>query len=431
MPANPDAIGEYLKASSDRCERTGEETINRILGAVRRHLGMEIAFTSRFIDGRREFTHVDSSIPLPMGPGDSEPLEETFCQRVLDGRLPALIHDARDYPAALELPLTHALPVGAHLNVPLRLHDGTLYGTFCCVSRQPDHSLSPRDVATVRAFAQLAAEEIEQQLDYDERRVATAARINEMLNRGRVDMAFQTIHRLETGAPVGVECLARFADHDARPPSDWFAEAASIGLGRELEMLAAREAVAALPRIPSGFYAAINVSPATVMSGELRPLLVRLPVGRVVIEITEHSQVEDYRALRAAIDALRGHARIAIDDVGAGYASLRHILDLRPDIIKLDMSMTRHIDRDPARSVLAQAMVTFARGISASIVAEGVETEAEARTLRGLGVAYGQGYHFGRPQSVAAVREALLHSAAADPLPVQDCVPTGIRAARR
>ena len=116
-----------------------------------------------------------------------------------------------------------------------------------------------------------------------------------------------------------------------------------------------------------------------------------------MIEITEHSEVTDYAMLEDALNRLRPLARIAIDDVGAGYAGLRHIVDLHPDLLKLDMSLTRHVDSDPARGALAQAMVDFAGRIGCAIVAEGVETAEEADTLRGFGVGYVQGYLYNRP----------------------------------
>ena len=112
--------------------------------------------------------------------------------------------------------------------------------------------------------------------------------------------------------------------------------------------------------MPSDVYLSVNASPETAVSGRLDPLLAGLPRERLVIEITEHSEVSDYAVLEEALNRLRPLARIAIDDVGAGYAGLRHIVDLHPDLLKLDMSLTRHVDSDPARGALAQAMVDFA-----------------------------------------------------------------------
>ena len=148
-------------------------------------------------------------------------------------------------------------------------------------------------------------------------------------------------------------------------------------------------------------YLSINASPQTSTAAPLLDLLEKLGAhaGRIVLEITEHAAVNDYQELSAA--ALRRlrtlGVRIAIDDTGSGFASLSHILILRPDIIKLDLALVRGIHADPARRALAAGLLVFAEQIGAQIVAEGVETENELAALRELGVTYGQGYHLGRP----------------------------------
>ena len=137
--------------------------------------------------------------------------------------------------------------------------------------------------------------------------------------------------------------------------------------------------------------------------------------GRVVLEITEHTDVEDYDRLLRALQPLRQRGlKVAVDDTGAGYASLRHILNLRPDFIKLDMDLIRHIDLDPARRALASALIAFARDTDSCIIAEGIETASEFATLRSLGVEQAQGYFLGRPmpleqalQSIARVEQAV------------------------
>jgi EAL domain-containing protein (putative c-di-GMP-specific phosphodiesterase class I) len=153
-------------------------------------------------------------------------------------------------------------------------------------------------------------------------------------------------------------------------------------------------------------YLAINVSPETVLAGQLDDVLDDVAVERIVLEITEHAAIASYEQLAAALDPLRARGlRVAVDDAGAGYASFRHILRVRPDLIKLDMALTREIDRDHARRALASALITFARETGTSIVAEGVETFEELRTLRQLGVRVAQGYHLGRPGPLAIKRE--------------------------
>lgn len=409
--AAPNPLAAFL--ARDTNPAADHSAVDRILEAVRAHLGMEIAFAARYLSdgGRfsgRQFTHLSSDLPLPAGPGDIEPVEDGYCWHILEGRLPELIQNAQDLPFAHGIGITQALPVGCHISVPLRLSDGSVYGSFCCLSRTADYSLTDRDLATVRAFADLAAGQIESELETRKATAETVQRIEDAIRHGQPGMVFQPIHRLADGKPIGVEALARFADADIRPPSVWFGEAAEVGLDEALELAAISCAVAAMPHIPAPCYVAVNVSPKVAMSGGLRDIVARAPSDRLVIEITEHAAVADYVALKRALAPLRDRARIAVDDVGAGYSGLRHILDLAPDILKLDMSLTRDVDRDPARRALIGAMVDFALSLGSAIVAEGVEHPEEAQVLRELGVECAQGWLYSRALPPVAVQHYLL-----------------------
>ncbi|MDF7775144.1 EAL domain-containing protein [Sphingomonas sp. AOB5] len=410
MSASP--LAEFLSTADVASGPQGRSQIDAILEAVRLHLGMEIAYTSRYVGDEREFTHISSDLQLPAAPGDREPLEQSFCYYVLQGRLPELIHDARQYELAASVPIVNALPVGAHLNVPLRYKDGSIYGSFCCLSRAVDTTLTQRDLNTMRVFADLAMEQIERDRDADARRQVMIDRIQNAIDSGQPAIFLQPIHRLDTGRSAGCEALARFTDASKRPPNEWFDEAFEVGMGTELELAAIRNALAGAAYAPADHYVSINVSPETALSGKLGPMLEAAGRSNLVLEVTEHSGVEDYQALRDALLELRRYGRIAIDDFGAGYSSLRHIISLEPDILKLDMSLVRGIHLDPARRALASAMVGFAGRVNASIVAEGVELPEENAVLRDLGVTYGQGYLFSRPMPLVAAQQHMLGVAA-------------------
>lgn len=181
----------------------------------------------------------------------------------------------------------------------------------------------------------------------------------------------------------------------------WFAEAERVGLGVELELLAVRTAIAALPLIPPSMFLAVNISPAVLVDSRHRLLELVDPglLDRLVLELTEHVPVENYSALVSAFELFgKQGTRLALDDTGAGYAGFRHLLGLQPDVVKLDLSLTRGIDRDPARRALARALVHFSRDIDAALIAEGVETAHELATLAELDVPWVQGYHLARPQ---------------------------------
>jgi EAL domain-containing protein (putative c-di-GMP-specific phosphodiesterase class I) len=219
-------------------------------------------------------------------------------------------------------------------------------------------------------------------------------------------VVFQPIVDLLTREIAGVEALSRF-DPGGTPPDRIFAEAAQLQMDLDLELAAIRGALAEIDRVPRGAYLSINASHRTAAWPGLRPLLA--PVAkRIVLEITEHEAVEDYDALTHHLERLREDgARLAIDDAGAGFASLRHALRLAPDIIKADMSITRDVDTDGGRRALASALVSFARQMGMIIVAEGIETEQELQTLSAIGVQYGQGFLLARPGLLPEVVDGL------------------------
>jgi EAL domain-containing protein (putative c-di-GMP-specific phosphodiesterase class I)/FixJ family two-component response regulator len=240
-------------------------------------------------------------------------------------------------------------------------------------------------------------ENTEQERRLAEERDLQRSRIQRILQDRQVTMVFQPIVDLATGRTAGVEALARFDASPARPPDQWFAEAAAVGLGTELELLAVSAAVDQIDRLPADTYMSINASPHTALDHRLAETLAPV-ASRIVLEITEHEAVTEYPDLLRALDGLRETGvRLAIDDAGSGYSSLQHILRLNPDIIKLDIELTRGIDADPARRALAEALVIFAREIGAVITAEGIETTDELSTLRRVGAQYGQGYYLARP----------------------------------
>lgn len=257
-------------------------------------------------------------------------------------------------------------------------------------------------------YGRLEQHVIELEADLDERKLADRKaaeehdrqhrRIDDALGSGALSMMFQPIADLFTGDIVGVEALARFATEPYRPPNEWFADADTIGRGAELELAAVAAALDNLEQLPAHAFLAVNVSPAVVITPEFAALLADHPGERLVVELTEHTQVHDYDRLLDALDMLRRREiRIAVDDTGAGYASFQHLLRLRPDILKLDTTLTRGIDADPVRRSLAAALATFANEIQAVTIAEGIEIPGELATLQHIGIPWGQGYHLARP----------------------------------
>ncbi|KQT61692.1 hypothetical protein ASG52_02135 [Methylobacterium sp. Leaf456] len=382
---------------------TAGEQVQAILQAVRRHLAMDVGFVSEFISGRRVFRFTDGQTSRnPVSVGASDLLEKSFCYYVARGMMPELMHDAREDPIAADLPVTRDLPVGAHLSVPLRHADGTTYGSVCCFSFNPDRSLTTRDLGLLRLCADLVGAILHRErrtvTERDERR----ARVEAVIASKGIEIAYQPIFSLGEGRLKAFEALSRFAAEPRRGPDLWFAEAAEVGLGEELEFLAVDRALAGLDALAPSLTLTVNLSPAAIMSPRLPAVFAGAPLERVVVELTEHVGVESYEALRQALAPLRARGlRLAIDDVGAGHATFRHVLDLAPEYIKLDMSLIRGIDRDAARRALAESITTYGRRTGCDVVAEGIETEAEFAALRDLGITCAQGYLLGRPVPLA------------------------------
>ena len=230
---------------------------------------------------------------------------------------------------------------------------------------------------------------------------AARNRIERALTGDGHSIVLQPIISLSTGVVVKVEALSRFAAWPQREPDYWFAEAASVGLGCDLELFAIERAVSLLASIPDSLSMGVNAGPETFCSPELLVLLSGSTPGRIVVELTEHVGIEDYPGLRRACKDLRRiGARVALDDTGTGFASLSLLLEVEPEFIKLDRVLTRDIDSDPVRRALARALVTFGQEVGAEVIAEGVENAAELAVLIDLGIAYGQGFYLARPGSV-------------------------------
>lgn len=204
---------------------------------------------------------------------------------------------------------------------------------------------------------------------------------------------FQPVIDLASGAVVGFEALTRFSD--GRPPDEHFALAASAGMSVELEIACAAYAVSEADHLPTGTWFSLNFSPSVIARDDFRRVITATQRD-VAIEITEHARIDNFDEVRRAITSFE-RCRLFVDDAGVGYAGLHHILELQPDVVKLDISLVRDIDHDPARQALVSGMRHFADLTNTLLLGEGVETVEEAETLRSLGVDFGQGYHFGRP----------------------------------
>ncbi|MGB3625725.1 MAG: EAL domain-containing protein [Henriciella sp.] len=385
-------VQQYLSESDDK-------QIDRALNAIREHLGMPIAYVSEFVGNESVFRHVDApGLEHLIKVGDRRSLDDVYCRHIVEGRLPELIPNTADNELAQSLPITEAVPIGSHASIPIWLDDGTVYGMFCCLSPAPNDSLNARDLETMRLFANLAADQVRRNHMVERHRNDVETRIRGVIDNRRFAIAFQPIVNLLKGQTIGFEALCRFNAEPVRTPDLWFAEADQVDMAVELEVGAIEMALEHAGRLEPGMYISVNASPHVIVSNRFREMMESSNLDSIMLEVTEHDSVEDYQAFSEAIRPLReAGLKLAIDDAGAGHSSLRHILQLEPDFLKLDMSLTRNVDNDLSRRALISALVYYGRETGAEIIAEGIETEGELETLKRLGVFRGQGYLLGRP----------------------------------
>lgn len=397
------AAAEQIKAralSRLSTEMAPNASIDHILAAARDQLGMELSYVARVEDGVQRFEHVSGHLAdVPVTAGTEIDADSGYCIHMLGDQLPGALPDTRAHPLAAELPATTLYGVRAYAGVPITAY-GTAYGTLCCLSKEPQRGLTEKDLSFLRVLAQLVGEQLirlEEERAQHRRRIAD---LRALFARERHTLVVQPIVDIARNEIVGIEALSRF-DGSASRPDAVFAEAGAVGLSGELELLALHRALDLLQVLPDGLYLSCNVSPATLTLPEATAVFDRPTGGRIVLELTEHAEVADYGALCAVLAEPRAAGvRIAVDDAGAGFASLKHVVSLRPDIIKIDLALTRGVDTDPARRALTGALVGFAAEQGAALVAEGVETAEELATLRALGVGYAQGYYLGRPAPI-------------------------------
>jgi PAS domain S-box-containing protein len=255
------------------------------------------------------------------------------------------------------------------------LADGTIYAT----ARDVTHEVRAEATGKIRS---------------EEMRL----RILAVIAEDAVRPVFQPIVNLATLEVGGYEALSRFDASSGGTPEQWFDAAGAAGLAPELEIHAIRKAVSHAYQLPTKAFLSVNASPETLLRHEFSELVGGLHGESLVVEVTEHAAVEDYEPLQQAIDQLRRHGvRLAIDDAGAGFASLKHIVRLLPEFIKLDLFLVRDIHEDPVKRAVVAGMLGVASQIGGKVIAEGVETAEELRVLVDLGVEWAQGYYLGRP----------------------------------
>ncbi len=375
----------------------GRVGLDRVVELAHCHLGLDVVFLVELGFASQVYRAIagDAS-SFEMAGDDGQLNDASYCRLLVAGEIPNLIHDAAADERLAELPITPRARIGSFIGVPVCLSDGTSYGALCGLSHAPDNTLDERDVRFLSMLGELIVHDLDEQRTQER----LHADIMQLVETERVDVAYQPMMDLHDGRCIGIEALARFP-HPFGAPDVTLIAAETVGLRLELERLAIRQAWKVIPCLGPEQFLALNVSPdALVELARRANLRSDLPLTQLVVEITEHSAVKSYADLHRELAPLRHQGlRIAVDDAGAGYASLRHVLELQPDFIKVDRSLIHGIADDHARRVAVSAFLSLALDLGSTVVAEGVERPADLSAVRDLGIHAVQGYLLGRPST--------------------------------
>ncbi len=370
------------------------ELVRSLLSLLRSRLGLETAWLSSFRDGMQTFEVLDGDTDtIGLSSGDRASLFDSYCVRVIDGRLPGIVPDTSANQTTDALPVTREFGLGAYVGVPVLNRNGGTVGMVCAVSREAKPYLADFDMRIVKQVAELIGTLIDSPENGRDTTAAQRAAIRRVVYQRDFEVVFQSVHDVPTGKVVGVEALARFPPREPFRPDGFLAQAALLGLGGiELETAIVARVISMVPQLPEDIFVAVNISPTAALVAPWEQMLADVDPSRIVLELTEHDAVLDYGALDDALEPCRTRGvRVAVDDVGAGFSSFSHVLELSPEFVKIDQSITRHIDVDDARRRLAHAIAELAGQMGATVIAEGVETQGELDAINAVGISAAQG----------------------------------------
>jgi EAL domain-containing protein (putative c-di-GMP-specific phosphodiesterase class I) len=364
------------------------------LERIRRALGFETVFIARVAGGERRVEAISaapSSGPA-LRPGDIRPAQD--CPVVVST---ALRHGDLFAGQVHADVATRPPPFAAAQGVPVALPSGALFGVLGGIGDRTDAAPVLKEGARV----------IEVILDilHHEELMAQQVRgmIMHVMQAGLFRAVFQPVRDLDTGSVIYREGLTRLDDSLETDVPQLLAEAHAVGVGPALELAFARAILRAGRDWPDGAGIAVNLSETTLHSEAFREFLSEEAEPGLTVELTEHEPVSDYRALGAAVQRLRAAGvSLAIDDAGSGYTSLRHILDLKPDMLKIDAQLSARVDTDPEALALFRFLQRYCDETGTLLVTEGIERTEQLDALRAIGVRYVQGYHVGAPRGSRA-----------------------------
>lgn len=416
-------ISELMIATSDHSDEMIDGTISDVLKILRNQMNMDVVFCSEFVDGKRVFRHIASSTDNPpIAIGASDELENSWCQRVVDGRLPRIIQDAALDPVASKLLTDLPFRIGTHISTPIILKSGEVYGTLCCFSHHPKEGSGEDDLATLVFTAKLTAAMLElkdspvkSQLWKSDDHSKAIRDIRCGLDKGEFINYYQPNVDLQTGRIVGAEALIRWLhpEKGMLHPSEFVPLMEESGL-----IVEAGNAVMSRAMWDWRNWSERGLSPPPIavklaakhflsnnlvslvkevlsISGADGNLQTKMPLS---IEVAESSVFGNLEITCEQLRALRDlGVTVALDDFGTGYSSLSHLAELPLDMLKIDRSFVMKMGAEPDYMAVVTTIIQLAHGLGLLVVAEGVETADEAQLLKLLRCDQAQGYLYSKP----------------------------------
>lgn len=373
---------------------TPEATAQAIADELRRISDLTSVFIVALDSGGNAVPLAVDGVPgVPIGVNRPIPREITDRWRERVGSSPWVGPWLSDF--AMSMPGPRRADHSAMAVLPMRTSRSMLGALVAATDVPSGEAYLAQRLPMLASFAAVATALLAPGIEERQYRGAQRAELEAILDERAFQPVFQPVIDFASGRVVGYEALTRF--NDGTRPDRRFADAAAVGLGFALETATVAAAIKDAAKLPRDAWLSLNVSPALLL--DVRRLSAALKPYRrpIFLEISEHDPIEDYAAIRSAAAALGIGARLAVDDAGAGYASFRHILELRPDLVKLDIGLIRGVDNDRGRQALVAGIVYFAQKSGCRLVAEGIEEEPERAILQELGVHYGQGFLLGVP----------------------------------
>lgn len=382
-------------------ESSDEAVLQDILTALRVALNFPAVYFVRYDGAKAQIVDVSGhSGAFGLDPGPCQKDAEVYFQMLRDSEVPSVIENTMTEPMAQHVPWLRRSRIGAISSCLIQTASGSVLGAICAFTAAPKR-IHSRDKKTMAMLAKIASNLITNEASAMTQLSALRRRIRNVISDSRVNIHLQPIVDLLTTETRGYEALSRFEhEDDTLTPRIWFDDARRVGMQPLLECAAMAEAIELLRFLPNDTYLSVNASPETVRIGAVADILQDGPPDRMVLDLTEHADAEQLDGLHDALKELKSmNVQIALDNFGAGDLQLPSVEKLEPDILKLDISLVKSINRSSVSQAMTRSIVSFANDIDAALIAVGIEHESERAKLAELGVRFGQGFLLARPDA--------------------------------